>query len=276
MQVVEAASWSSKPHNEDACGFRADGVWVIDGATALGPTPVVDGLPAPAWLSSAASGFLRDVSWEGRDLAAVVAGLIRHVSGIGHAAGLGTAACDFPTAAISLARQRAGTLELLLLGDCPVVVTCPDGSVEVIVDPQFARAEDELLRPVRASIADGAEPAAVYRDAQRTLRQRRRTRNTPEGLWILGDVPEAVRHAHVRTIPLRGGEELTIMSDGFARLVEPFDLVGGYRALAKAVAAGEAAALFRRLRAAELADPDRGRHPRFSVTDDATVIHARL
>ncbi|WP_242424338.1 hypothetical protein [Frankia sp. EI5c] len=62
------------------------------------------------------------------------------------------------------------------------------------------------------------------------------------GSWILGDVPEAARHARCLSVPLAGGEEVLVCSDGFARLVEPFGLVDGYAALLRAVRGGAGAA----------------------------------
>ena len=289
MRVVDAVSWSSKPHNEDAYGFRADGLWVLDGASALGAPSTVEGMSGAAWLSATASAFLATVSWDGRQLTDVLADLLDHVAEQGRRIGLGKAdpACSdpscsdcserFPTATLSLARQRDGDLlDLCLLGDSPIVLAEPGGRTRVFLDPQFAGVEERLLEPVRAGIAAGDDPGAVYRRARAVLLERRRRRNTAGGAWVLSDVPEAARHAFTCTLRLRGGEELLAMSDGFARLVEPFGLVSDHRELLAAVGRGEAESLLRRLREAERADPDCSRYPRFGVSDDATVIHAVL
>ncbi|ABW10483.1 hypothetical protein Franean1_1027 [Parafrankia sp. EAN1pec] len=275
-----ASSWSAKAHNEDACGFRSDGAWVVDGATALEAGPPIEGLPAAAWLSSVTDAYLRSVDWDGTELADVLARLVGHVTARARLAGLphaGTCrSSGFPTAAISVVRQRDDLLDLCLLGDVPVVLAPGGGrpAPVVFVDPQFATTERKLLETIRADIARGDDPATAYGRARGTLLERRRRRNTSRGSWILGDVPEATRHAHCRTLRLTGGADLLLVSDGFARIIEPFALVDGYGALVDAVRGGAAEDLLRRLREAERADPECRRHPRFGVSDDASVVHA--
>lgn len=278
MRVAVAASWSAKAHNEDACGFRMDGAWVVDGATALEAGPPIEGLPGAAWLSSVADTYLSTVDWDGLDLAEILARLVEHVTARGQRAGLPHAGtCDsagFPTAAISVVRQRGDLLDLCLLGDVPVVLARGDGPPAVFVDPQFAGVEQGILQAVHMAIDHGDDPATAYGRARAVLLERRRQRNTPQGSWVLGDVQEAARHAYCRTLRLTGGEELLLISDGFARLVDPFALVDGYGALLDAVRRGAAADLLHQLRGAELADPECRHHPRFGVSDDASVVHA--
>ncbi|MCK9899649.1 hypothetical protein CC117_07185 [Parafrankia colletiae] len=297
MRVMVAKSWSRKACNEDAVGSRADGAWVIDGASALEPGPLVEGLPGAAWVSSVASSFLTDVDWDGLTLTDVLADLIGHLIERGRRAGLTEAGTSrssgFPTAAISVVRQRADVLELCLLGDAPVVFTGagPDGpdrpdspdsrlgagtGPRVFTDPQYDCVEQELLSTVRADLDRGDSPATAYGRIHATLLDHRARRNTEAGSWILGDVPEAARHARSLSVPLTGAGDVLICSDGFGRLVEPFGLVDGYGALLAAVRAGAAEHLVARLREAELADPGRVRHPRFGVSDDASVVHTVL
>ncbi|WP_242666245.1 MULTISPECIES: hypothetical protein [Parafrankia] len=301
MRTTVARSWSFKAHNEDTCGSRADGAWVIDGASALEPGPLLDGLPGPAWVSILAGAYLSEVDWDGQALRDVLVELIEHLIERGRRAGLvdaGTArSSGFPTAAISLVRQRGVLLDVCLLGDAPVVLSGfaspatttstadsdgpdgpdgPDGQPMVLTDPQYDDVERELLGRVRASLDRGDDPATAYGRLHETLLDHRRRRNTDAGAWILGDVPAAAAHARCLSVPLTGDAEVLICSDGFGRLVEPFGLVDGYGALLAAVRHGAAGELVERLRAVEAADPDRVRRPRFGASDDASVVHAVL
>lgn len=291
MRVTVARSWSLKAHNEDAVGCRTDGAWIIDGASALEAGPRVEGLPGAAWVSSLASRYLGDVDWDGMTLTEVLADLIGYLIERGRWAGLTeagtTRSSGFPTAAISVVRRRADLLELCLLGDAPVVFAgagpdSPDSRLgagtgsRVFTDPQYDCVEQELLSTVRADLDRGDSPATAYGRIHATLLDHRARRNTEAGSWILGDVPEAARHARSLSVPLTGAGDVLICSDGFGRLVEPFGLVDGYGALLAAVRAGAAEHLVAQLREAELADPGRVRHPRFGVSDDASVVHAVL
>ncbi|MEX5631357.1 hypothetical protein [Parafrankia sp. FMc2] len=278
MRVTVARSWSLKAHNEDAVGCRADGAWVVDGASALEAGPHVEGLPGAAWVSSLASRYLGNVDWDGMTLPEVLADLIGHLVERGRRAGLTEAGTSrssgFPTAAISLVRRRADVLDMCLLGDAPVVFA--GAGPTVFTDPQYDTVEQELLSTVRADLDRGDSPATAYGRIHAILLDHRARRNTEAGSWILGDVPEAARHARSLSVPLSGVGDVLICSDGFGRLVEPFGLVDGYGALLAAVRAGAAEHLVARLREAELADPDRVRYPRFGVSDDASVLHAVL
>lgn len=136
--------------------------------------------------------------------------------------------------------------------------------------------EEALLARIRAEFDRGVDAAEAYAREQAASRERRARRNTPAGLWVLADAPDAADHAHVTTVPATPGTDLVVMSDGYARAVRPFALVADEDALLDEIVAGRAGALLDRLRAAERADPTRTRVPRFSVTDDATLLHARL
>ncbi|MCK9924146.1 protein phosphatase 2C domain-containing protein [Frankia sp. AgPm24] len=258
-------------------GARRAAVWVIDGASQLGDHALVEGRSPAAWLAATASAYLARMPWaeSGRPIRDVVRELILYVREAGRRAGLADAA-GFPSATLSLVRLVHDHLELCLLGDSPVLVRPPGSPAAAFVDPQFDGAEERLLDAVRAELDRGVAPATVYARAQATNRERRIQRNTPAGLWVLADIPEAAEHAFVTTVPITSGMELVVMSDGFARALHPFGLVTSTDALLDEIAAGRAEALLDRLRTAERADSARVAFPRFSISDDATMLHARL
>ncbi|WP_261556155.1 hypothetical protein [Frankia tisae] len=247
---------------------------MIDGATPLGGETAVDGRSPAAWLSGTADAFLARVPWAGRPLRAVLCDLIGHVRAEGPRAGL--PADGFPTATLSLARVLDGRLDLCLLGDSPVLLRQPGAAVVEFVDPQFAGVEEALLDRVRTELDRGDEAADAYARAGARNRERRRWRNTPRGSWVLSNVPAAADHAFVTTLTVVPGTELVAMSDGFARAVRPFSLVRDDAELLDEAAAGRESELLDRLRAAERADPSCVRFPRFGVSDDATMLYARL
>ncbi|MCM3921120.1 hypothetical protein ND748_05435 [Frankia sp. AiPs1] len=247
---------------------------MIDGATPLGDEVRVDGRSPAAWLSAVADAYLAGVPWEGRPLRAVLRDLIGHVRSEGRRAGL--PADGFPTATLSLARVLDDRLDLCLLGDSPVLLRQPGAAPVEFVDPQFAGVEEALLDRVRAELARGDEAADAYARARVLNWQRRQWRNTPRGSWVLSDVPAAAEHAFVATFAVAPGTELVAMSDGFARAVRPFGLVRDDAELLDEIAASRESELLDRLRAAERADPTCSRFPRFGMSDDATMLHARL
>jgi hypothetical protein len=180
---------------------------------------------------------------------------------------------EFPTAAISLVRRVGDRVEVCSLGDCTVLIDVEGKPIEVM-DPQFEEAEDAALAWVRDRLDRGV--AAVYQEIRVELRQRRLERNSPAGLWILAAAPEAALHAAIDSFPAPPGTNVVLMSDGFARALWPFGLVGDTGELMDRIVAGGAARLLAELRAAEAADPDCVRTPRFGAHDDATMVWAEI
>jgi len=274
MRVLELISDSVKPANEDACGYRAEGAWVIDGATALEQSPLIDGVSAAAWLSHTASAILGALAWDDRSLPEILAATIERLADLGDTHGLTGPA--FPTAAISLVRHREGRLEVCSLGDCSVVVSRLGGKPVDVADPQFEGAEASTLARVRDRLNEGVPPADAYREIRAELLERRRSRNSPAGLWVLGSAPEAAWHAGVESVPAPPGSDIVLMTDGYSRCVWPFGLVPDTADLMEQVTTGGAADLLSALRAAEAADPDCARVPRFGTHDDATILWAHV
>lgn len=85
----------------------------------------------------------------------------------------------------------------------------------------------------------------------------------------------AAHRALVGSIPLTHLRSVALLSDGAARLVEPFGLLSWPDMLALLRDIGPAE-LISQVRAAEAADPERARWPRVKVSDDATVVYWRL
>jgi len=269
MQIREAISRSQKVFNEDAYGYREDGVWVIDGATPLDDGPLVDGASPAAWLSHTASQLLRDIPWSGCSLRDVLTTVIEEVTRLGRAHGLAGAA-------ISLARQTGDGLEIASLGDCLTLVAVERGKVTEVVDPQFDGAEESVLAQVRDRMSQGVRSEEAYREARTELRRRRRERNSPGGLWVLGPDPGAAQHAALQLIPASPGTHVVLMSDGFGRALWPFSLVEDSAELMDRVTSGAATALLDELRESEGQDPDCAQTPRFGAHDDATMVWAQV
>lgn len=195
-QVARTLSEGDNHPNEDACGFAGDTAWVIDGATSV-LEPL--GLPAssdPGWLSgvlgaelAAAAGLV--------GTRAVLAEALRRVDRLGSGL-VADEAVRFPSAALSLAQLTADGVEVLSLADCHVVLREPGGRIRHVV----------------ASLADPNAPAM----SREQLAASRRSRNTPEGLWVARREPEAAEHALV--VQCGRPELVTLVSDGAWRAVD--------------------------------------------------------
>lgn len=290
LRVVTA---SLKRRSEDAWGVtrRGDGsvsaAWVIDGATPLGaPDPRTANAQVScfAWALSAWLRRTLDEAGPGsapggadeRELTAVIeAARSRAADSVlarwPHLQRPG----QMPTATLSLVRRMAGGLEAYVLGDSPLWIETGDGELGSIEDPQFRGGEERLIRHWHRLRREGLGAAGAYDRLLAGQAAGRATRNSPDGLWILGDSPRAAAHGHRKVIPGPAPRRVCLLSDGLERAVAPFGLVDP-SVLAEALHSGRALEAIQALRAAERADDRRVAYPRLSVHDDITGLAASV
>jgi hypothetical protein len=87
--------------------------------------------------------------------------------------------------------------------------------------------------------------------------------------------PAAAGTATTGTLPLAGLRGVALLSDGATRIDDMYHQLG-WPAMIAVIRENGPAALIRQVRAAEDADPDRERWPRYKARDDATVVYWQL
>lgn len=200
--VARTLSEGDNHPNEDACGFAGNTAWMIDGATSV-LEPL--GLPAssdPGWYSTALGQELAIASGLA-GTRAVLAEALHQIDRIGTGL-VGEERVRFPSAAISILQLTAVGVEVLSLADCHVVLRERGGAIKHVV----------------SALADPAAPSMN----QDQLAESRRSRNTPEGLWVARREPAAAAHALV--VQCEWPELVTLVSDGAWRAVD-LNLVSG-------------------------------------------------
>jgi hypothetical protein len=133
-----------------------------------------------------------------------------------------------PIAALTWVRiwQEAGsaTLEAYCLGDCKTMLRLPDRSVldlDPFVNPQEGIVQAEVARLAQEGVAD---PAARRERLLPMLRARREFQNTTAAPVALVLQPNGPFQARQRSIEAEPGSMLLMMTDGFYRLVDMYDL----------------------------------------------------
>lgn len=276
MTVLESVSHRSIQGdgrvNEDLAGGTADMLWVLDGATGLGPSRIATTTDA-AWFVHAIDAALRDGDDAG-PLTDILAAAVARVARRWQAnAGPTTEDWHAPSAAIALLRVRPGAVDLLSLGDCRIVYR-RGGTLESFgaddVGPHEARNLAALAALYQADPL--LSPADARRRIDPLLRDTRMLMNMAGGYWVLGLDPAPIANARTATIALDPGETLDVMiaSDGYLRLTEMY----GAASLADLLDDRDVDARLDQLRAIEAEDADCRRYPRFKRGDDATVLHA--
>lgn len=255
--------------NDDRAGARDTLGWVIDGATDLGPPGLVGPVGGAAWLADEASAALAHAA--DVPIADMLAALaVRMEERFAEARTREPRGrWELPIAALLLARLGDGALECAWLGDCAGLLRRTNGEVVRLGRPPVERDRETELAKSLASHGlgniKGREDAVVG-----TLRG---TRERP-GLVVLG-VEGAIDGAEYQRLACAPGDELLLMTDGFAALIDSYDAFDG-TALMTAMTSEGLAPLAMQLRAIEAQDAACTRFVRFKTSDDATALWLRI
>lgn len=253
--------------NDDRAGSSDRLAWIIDGATDLGPPGLVGTRGGAAWLAltadsafaAAAHGPLPHVTAGVFDrLAAAFAAERRREAEGGW---------EHPSAAFLVVSLVDDALEIAWLADCAAFVLSGDAITRI--GPQPSEAETSAARDAGAA---GITLAAKKREDALT-NQLRGQRERPDRR-ILGIDPGNAAHVQHGRTPIGVGDEILLMTDGFAALVDDYGMVPtAFRDLLRR---DGLPALATALRAIEREDAACIRFPRFKPSDDATALWLRV
>jgi hypothetical protein len=255
--------------NEDWVATTSDLVVMLDGATVRTET-----------------GCRHGAAWYTRKLGAAIIGfaaarstLLREVlaSAICEVATLHDTTCDLahpgtPSAAVGIARLDGETLRYLVLGDITIVLDT-DSGVTVVSDQRISASAATERAEVDLHLIGTPEKADALIEMKHAELA---ARNTEGGYWISAADPSAACCALTGEIPMATVRRLAVLTDGAARAVDMFSL---HRSWLRALDAIEDVGpdhFLQVVREMEASDPLGARHPRNKVSDDATVILARM
>ncbi|UIJ45804.1 serine/threonine-protein phosphatase [Sphingomonas cannabina] len=267
LQSISLAGDPATP-NDDRAGMALRHAWVIDGATDLGPPGLVGSQGGAAWLASeaqaaftvAADGAIETIfaGVADRLVAAYARDRTREPEG----------RWELPLASGLAVRIGGDALECGWLGDCSGLLR--RGGQVVRLGPVADDRGKEIAHA--ASLAQHGL-GNIKKNAP-ILADLRAGRGRP-GIRVLGVLPEWMAEVETLRTPCAPGDELLLMTDGFAALVDSYaayDTAG----LMAAVAEHGLAAVAAELREIEQADIACARFPRFKVSDDATALWLRI
>jgi hypothetical protein len=173
-----------------------------------------------------------------------------------------------PAAAVGIFRIVSNAVDYLVLGDITVLLHASDG-IRVVVDQRV----DSTACPERSEV--DCYPIGSPEKSAALLRMKRcelAARNRPGGdYWIASSDPAAAGHALTGGVRLDGIRRAAVLTDGGARLVDPFASLDWPGLLDLLGRAGPVEAI-QRVRTIEASDPDGIRWPRNKRHDDATIV----
>ncbi|QAY80038.1 protein phosphatase 2C domain-containing protein [Sphingosinicella sp. BN140058] len=266
LQSISLAGHVGTP-NDDRVGAARQHAWVIDGATDLGPAGLVGTQGGAAWLAGEAQAAF--AASHARSIKALFGDVAAHVL-----AAWGRdrrrepeGRWELPLASALAILVGESGLAIGWLGDCAALLW-RDGTV-IRLGPAADGRAAEAARA--ASLAEHG--LGSVKRSEPILENLRATRGRP-GLRVLSVDPALIRPEFVH-LPCAPGDELLLMSDGYATLIDDyaaFDAAG----LFAAVRARGLAQVGVELRAIEQDDTACTRYPRFKSSDDATALWLRI
>lgn len=253
--------------NDDRAGHADRLAWVIDGTTDLGPPGLVGARGGAAWLAQEA-----DLAFAAADdaaLQAILAGVARRLAARFAATRTRepVARWELPIAALLAVRLDGDTLDAAWLGDCVGLLARGERVTRFGAEEESKEAEQAHAG---ALAADGAGAKVRTPEVLESLRV---SRERP-GRRILGMEP-ATANSLTKRLPISAGDDLLLMTDGFASLIDVYGEFDADALIATMRREGLAAltGLLRRIEATDVAC---ARWPRFKVSDDATALWLRV
>jgi hypothetical protein len=238
---------------------------VLDGATARTETGCVHGV---AWFAHQLGGaIIAAAALRATNLAGCLATAIDRVASL-------HPQCDLtnpgtPSAAVGIVRIVGDSLQYLVLSDIFVCLALHSGEQRVITDHRVS----ETAKAARATAAQLPIGSPEQVDALRQMKRAElAARNKPGGYWVAANDPAAAEEAITGSVPLHDITDLAVMTDGAARIIEPFGLMD-WPGVFEVLRSQGPASLIRRVRGVELGDPDGKKWPRNKRSDDATILH---
>jgi hypothetical protein len=257
--------------NEDWTGTSADTIVVLDGVTVPKgiDTGCIHGTP---WYVDALGNSILETSSrrDGKDLRQVLNGAITAVRAR-HEDTCDTSAPGTPAATVALFRAGLQGSDYLVLSDAFLLADLGAGRIQVVTDRRLeSLAVAERAEVYRLPIGTPEHTDAVLR----MVRVQMALRNRSGGYWVAAADPAAADHAVAGRFAAGEVSRAAVLTDGAARLVDPFAVVDWPELLD--LTAGSPADLIARTRAVEQDDPRGERWPRYKTSDDAAVAYCDL
>lgn len=263
IQAVSLAGKFSTP-NDDRVGCADRHTWVIDGATDLGEPGLLGDRGGAAWLAAEAHSCLSRASGSLTEICDTM------FDGVANAYSTAQrrepiADWEIPCAAFAIVAINGESLACAFASDCAVLHRTEAGV--------------SFLTPPPSRETERAEAAALGKGATATrspavLANRRAARSTHQKVLSVDPIISR-KVTHILNAPVARGDDVLLMSDGFAALIETYGLYEPASLFSSVIKRG-LSALADELRIIEREDSSCVRFPRFKPSDDASAIWVRV
>ena len=206
--------------NEDFVGAVPRAAVLLDGAGIPGTESICH--HGVAWYTHRLGGALlgRLSVGDGRALSSVLADAIDHLAAE-HRRTCDIADPSSPQATVALIRVDSERAEYLVLAHSYVLLGGPGDNSVVVTDEREVAVRRSCLALLDGLDAGTRAHNAALETATQAMRARR---NQPGGYWIAKDDPRAAEEAVTGAVPGADLTRLALLSNGAARVVDPYRL----------------------------------------------------
>lgn len=268
LQSITLNGNIAKP-NDDRLGLGARLAWVVDGATDLGAPGLLGTQGGAAWLAGAAStGFASAAAGSVEETCEAV---FARIEAQFHAEKKREidAPWEVPKAAFAAAQLTEDGLGVAWAADCPVLKISKNGDAVWCTGEPDTSAEAEDARALGAGIGSQAVRSPGV------LADRRAHRGRPDHSALSALAEGSNRSTLYAHFEIVMGDELVLMSDGFASIVTDYQKYSATD-LAREIRAAGLSPIAAEIRAIEAEDAACLEFPRFKVSDDTTALWVRV
>lgn len=262
--AVASEPGSAHTPNEDLAGISGSTVVVLDGLTSRTESGCWHG--TPWYVQHLMSGILCNLPL---GPSAALRAAIRRT------ADAHRTECDLsnpatPASAVAIVEFGPVEITYLVLSDITVVLDGPEGP-DIVVDERINSSATKERRHADSFRAGTPEKSAALIAMKKSEIAER---NSEGGYWVAAVNPLAVDHAVIGTRSASAVDRAAVLTDGAARIVNPFGACD-WRTTLDLLESGGPERLIHEVRRLEHSDPTGDRWPRNKTSDDATAVLAQ-
>lgn len=267
LQIISLNGSLTKP-NDDRCGATANLAWVVDGATDMGEPGLLGKQGGAAWLTSTASAAFSTT--QGADIHQTCHAVFAQIEAQFDQQKTRDvfAAWEIPKAAFGVAQLVEDGLSVAWAADSPILHISR-------ADAHWCTGVPDTTSEAADALALGEGIGAAREVSVAVLEDRRAHRGRADHVALSSNAKASALVTQYAHHPVSVGDELLLMSDGFASLVTDYKRYSA-RELARALQSNGLGALAHEIRMIEAEDAACLSFPRFKVSDYATAVWLKV
>ena len=279
FRIIETLCERGNLALEDRIGWSDNFMFIIDGASGLNGLHLTDFPSDAAWLAEKLSQGLKEHLLHAElplsQILYQIADTLKAEYNNCLAQHGRSGAVDYPSAGVAILRLNDSKLEYLGLGDCTAVIETTSGTIEVLQEKQLTELDHAVIERMATLCR---ETGCSMREARKAVNDHlihnRNLRNRPSGYWIFDPSGLGIPHARHKEWPASHIKSVSLMTDGFAQLAEPFAIANDPADIHAQIQTRGLLTLSNLLFSAQQADADCLSYPRFKTMDDTSAIWA--